>query len=231
MPVFVRLFVRRAQFDPGSPGVGRLDQRLDLYAGRHVPVMLVLVDPPLDVAGVDAWGLALRGLVQRCRGKVVAYQVGDRLDGPGRPAPRDYAYLVKFVAVQVRSVDSAALVVEGSLPFPGAEEWQEQLYREDVAAYLNAIALSAPPGGEGRAGVEAALGALDRLAAANHAEPLLGVTGVQLSGRSAAGGRAVDRVAPLAPGRTQQLHDLRGHRGSGGRGADSRGHDQGHHRR
>ena len=89
---------------------------------------------------------------------------------------------MKFVAVQVRSVDSAALVVEGSLPFPGAEEWQEQLYREDVAAYLNAVALSAPPGGEGRAGVEAALGGLDWIAAANQAEPLLGVTGVQLSG-------------------------------------------------
>ena len=181
VPVFVRLLVRRAQFDPGSSGFGPLDQRLGVYASRHVPVMLVLADPPIDATEVEAWGPALRGLVQRCRGKVVAYQIGDRLDGPERPAPRDYAYLVKFVAVQVRSVDSAALVVEGSLQ-SGAEAWQEQFYREDVAAYLNAIALSAPSGGEGRDGVAAELGALDGVAAANHAEPLLGVTGVNLPG-------------------------------------------------
>lgn len=180
VPVFVRLLVRRTQLDPGSSGFDRLDRRLALYGGRHVPVMLVLADAPIDVAGVDAWGQALRDLVRHCRGKVVAYQVGDRLAGPSRPAPRDYAYLLKFVAVQVRSVDSAALVVEGSLQSPGAEEWQAQLYREDVAAYVNVIALSAPAGGEGRADVEAALGALDGVAAANHAEPLLGVTGVSL---------------------------------------------------
>jgi hypothetical protein len=188
LPVFVRLLVKRAALEPASPGLDQLDARLGVYAGLHVPVVLVLTDPPTAAADIDNWGETLRALAGRCRGQVLAYQVGDRLAGADRPSPKDYAYLVKFVAVQVRSVDSAALVIEGSLAAAGAAEWQEQLYREDVAAYLNAVALSASPTDEGRAGVESALEALDHLAARDHPGALLGVTGLPLpeSGRQGA---------------------------------------------
>jgi len=188
LPVFVRLLVQRADLGPASSDFTRLDSRLNLYGGRNIPVVLVLADPPTEATAIDAWRGALRALAEHCRGKVLAYQIGDRLEGAARPAPKDYAYLVKFVAVQVRSIDASALVVEGSLATQDAAEWQQQLYGEDVAAYLNAVPLSAPPTGEDRAGTEALLTALEGLAAKHHDAAVLGLTGLPLpdDGRQAA---------------------------------------------
>jgi hypothetical protein len=188
LPVFVRLLVRRADLGATSTDFTRLDARLDFYRDRKIPVVLTLVDPPTDASTIDAWRLTLRALVEHARGKVLAYQVGDRFEGAARPAPKAYAYLVKFVAVQVRSIDDAALIVEGSLAAEGAAAWQEQLYGEDVAAYIDAVALSAPPTDEDRADTEPALAALDGLAEKADPTSALGFTGMVLpsDGRKAA---------------------------------------------
>jgi hypothetical protein len=189
LPVFVRLLVRSGDLGVASSDFTRLDERIALYARRKIPVVLTLVDVPADVAGIDAWRPTLRSLAEHGRGKVLAYQVGDRLEGAARPAPRDYAYLVKFVAVQVRSIDTAALVVEGSLGPQGAAEWQEQLYREDVAAYLDVVALSVDD--SDRTAADAALTALDGLVAREDPTAFMGVTGLVLpAGR----GEAADRL-------------------------------------
>jgi hypothetical protein len=185
LPVFVRLLVRRADLGAvpaaGSLDFSRLDARLDLYARRHVPVILTLVDPPADAAGIDAWRPALRALAERARGKVLAYQVGDRLEGAARPAPKDYAYLLKFVAVQVRSIDADALVVQGGVaPQADAAAWQEELYREEVAAYADALAVPAASIDD-RAATESALDAMDRLAAKEDPSAVLGITGMVLA--------------------------------------------------
>jgi len=188
LPVFVRLILRRADLGPEMDDFGRLDQRLDLYGRRKVPVVLTLVDPPLRVPEIDAWRTALRALAAHCRGKVLAYQIGDRLEGSTRPAPQDYAYLLKFVAVQIRSIDSAALIIGGSLAADGAVEWQAQVYREDAAAYLDAVAVSAPLRNDDRPAAETALAALEGLAGTEDPSAALGLTGLALpaDGRRAA---------------------------------------------
>jgi len=191
LPVFVRLILRRADLGPATSDFGRLDQRLDLYGRRNVPVVVTLADPPTGVAEIDAWRPALRALANHCRGKVLAYQVGDRLEGSARPAPQDYAYLVKFVAVQIRSIDSAALIIGGSLTADGAAAWQTQVYREEAAAYLDAVALSAPRTDDDRTATETALTALDGLAAKEDPSAMLGLTGLVLP---ADGRRAAERL-------------------------------------
>ncbi len=189
LPVFVRLLVRRGDLGAASTDFARLDERIELYARKHIPVVLTLVDAPTDAAGIDAWRSPLRSLAEHARGKVLAYQVGDRLEGAARPAPRDYAYLVKFVAVQVRSIDPAALIVEGSLGPQDAAAWQEQVYREEVAAYLDAVALSVA--GNDRTEADAALTALDALVTREDPTAFTGVTGLVLPGD---GRGAADRL-------------------------------------
>lgn len=183
LPVFVRLLVPRAALGAAAPSAApdfsRLDARLDLYARRHIPVVVTLVDPPTDAASIDAWRPVLRALVEHGRGKVLAYQVGDRFEGATRPAPGDYGYLLKFVAVQVRSIDAEALVVEGGVAASDdVATWQAQVYREDVSAYVDALAVSSSPPDD-RA-VTNALDALERLAAKEDPSAVLGVTGIVL---------------------------------------------------
>jgi hypothetical protein len=182
LPVFVRLTVRRGDLGDAETAFTRLDERLGVYSRRSVPVVLTLADPPADVAALDRWRPALRSLAEHCRGRVLAYQVGDQLGGESVLSPRDYAYLVKFVAVQIRSIDSAALIIEGSLAPGAGMSWQAQLYAEEAAAYLDAAALSAPATGTGWTGTDDALSALENLAAREDPSAVLGVTGLVLSG-------------------------------------------------
>jgi hypothetical protein len=184
VPVFVRLLVRRADLlSPGSQAAadfGRLDARLDLYARKQIPVVLVFVDPPTEAAGIDAWRAPLRALAAHIKGKVRAYQVGDRMEGPSRPSPRDYGYLLRFVAVQVRSIDADALIVQGGVAASDEwASWQEQVYREDVSAHVDFLALPAGPP-EDRAGADAAIAALEAVAAKDDPSVLVGVTGMAL---------------------------------------------------
>ena len=181
LPMFVRLVVRQADLGEAGADFGRLDDRLGAYGRRNVPVVLTLADPPADAGGLDGWRTALRALADHCRGRVLAYQVGDQLGGGTSPAPRDYAYLVKFVAVQIRSIDSAALIVEGSLAPDAPAAWQAQVYSEEVAAYLDALAIAAPPAAADWSATDSALAALDGLAAEHDASAVLGVTGLPLA--------------------------------------------------
>jgi hypothetical protein len=184
-PVFVRLLVHRADLlSSGSPATAdfsRLDARLDLYARRQIPVVLTLVDPPADAVGIDAWRSSLRALVAHVLGKVRAYQVGDRMEGLTRPSARDYGYLLRFVAVQVRSIDSEALIIHGSVSSTDdGAAWQEQVYREDVAAHVDLLTIPAPPA-EGQVPADAVLDAIEQVAAAEDPTAGLGVTGMVLA--------------------------------------------------
>ncbi len=187
LPVFVRLLVHRADLGPASNDFSRLDERLKLYAGRNIPVMLTLVDPPMQTAAIEAWRPALRALAEHLKGKVLAYQVGDRLDDGSRPAANEYGYLLKYVAVQVRSIDNAALILEASLTPQGATAWQTQVYGEDVAAYVDGVPLAAGTDTD-RAATDAALVALDGLVTKSDPTAFMGVTGMVLpdDGRAAA---------------------------------------------
>jgi hypothetical protein len=184
LPVFVRLLVRRADLlssaSPVSVDYERLDARLDLYARKQIPVVLVFVDPPTDAVGIDAWRAPLRALVAHIKSKVRAFQIGDRMDGLGRPSPRDFGYLLRFVAVQVRSIDPEALIVQGGIAASDEwASWQEQVYGEDVAAFVDFLALPAGPP-EDRARADAAIDAVDAVAVKYDPTVLIGVTGMAL---------------------------------------------------
>ena len=80
LPVFVRLLVRNADLGSSASDYSRLDARLESYRRVAIPVVVTLADLPVDAASIDAWRPHLRALAEHLRGKVLAYQVGDRLD-------------------------------------------------------------------------------------------------------------------------------------------------------
>ena len=177
MPLFVRLSAHRAQLEAAPGGPSGFDARLDLYARLGVRVMVTIADPPRTAPEVDGWRGSLRSLVERTRGKVFAWQVGDRIDTAS--SPKDYAYLLKFVAVQVRSIDPAALIVQASLP-ASAADWQRQFDAEDVAAYVDASPVAAPGAGDDLSGAGQMLAVVDALAAKVNPTRLAGLTGLVL---------------------------------------------------
>ncbi|HEY3384143.1 MAG TPA: sigma-E factor regulatory protein RseB domain-containing protein [Vicinamibacterales bacterium] len=204
LPVFVRLLVRADRLGVDPAMLQRLDARLEVYARRRIPVVLTLVDPPLDAAAIEAWRPRLRALAERCRGRVVGWQLGDRLDAADATRPQPYAYLVKFAAVQIRSIDSAALILQGSVVDEGtggqaAAAWQAHLYSEDVAAYLDALPVGYPSGGRDAASrtaddtSAAVLSALETVSAKDDPSAVLGITGMTLGPDAAAGARLLLR--------------------------------------
>lgn len=176
VPVFVRLIVDSQTVVSTPAGLARLDERLDLYARKKAPVLLTLGNLPAEVPSVDGWGTTLRTLAEHVRGRVFAYQVGDRLESSTPPA--HYAYAVKTAAVQVRSVDPTVLVVQASLGPQDAAAWQERLYDEEVAAYIDGVPLTAPE--TDVFPTDTALRALDNLIDKRDPPATTGVTGLLL---------------------------------------------------
>ena len=139
VPLFVRLTVAPA--DVAGEGASRwnaLDERLSLYAAGKVPVVLAL--GPLPAAEqAEPWKARLRDLAGKSRGRVRAYEFAIP---PGASASA-LGFVLKLTTVQVRAADPDALVVAGGLEATDTA-WLESLYREDVAAYVDAVAVRAP---------------------------------------------------------------------------------------
>jgi len=139
VPMFVRLTVTPSEVaGEGAARAAALDERLSVYAARKVPVVLALGPlPAMDQA--ESWKARLREVAGKSRGRVRAYEFATR---PGVPAG-ELGFLLKLTTVQVRAADADALVVAGGLQAADTA-WLESLYREDVAAYLDAVAVEAP---------------------------------------------------------------------------------------
>jgi MucB/RseB family protein len=139
VPLFVRLTVAPADVaGEGAPRWNALDERLSLYAAGKVPVVLAL--GPLPAAEqAEPWKTRLRDLAGKSRGRVRAYEFAIP---PGVSASA-VGFVLKLTTVQVRAADSDALVVAGGLEATDTA-WLESLYREDVAAYVDAVAVRAP---------------------------------------------------------------------------------------
>lgn len=146
LPLFVRLLVSRGEIEtaPGDSHYEALEARIDLYARRGIPVVLALTDPLPGPDQVEPWRQFLRALAARTAARVKAFEFEAARGGTLAPAPRppakDFAYVLKLSAVQVRSVDPTALVVLGGLRSADSA-WMESLYREDVAGYLDVLGL------------------------------------------------------------------------------------------
>jgi hypothetical protein len=185
VPVFVRLSLSSADLaaDPG-PRAALLDERLALYAGLKVPVVLA-VGPLPTTEQASAWKTQLRDLALRTHGRVRAYEFATR---PG-VAAADLAFVLKLTAVQVRAADPAALVMAGGMQAADAP-WLEALYREDVAPYVDLVGVQAPAG-EALEGA-AALGAIAAIVERDDAMATVAVIGVALGDESSAPRRLAD---------------------------------------
>ena len=139
VPMFVHLSVSPADVTGDTATQWpALDERLSLYAGRKVPVVLALgALPAAELA--EPWKARLRELASKARGRVRAYEFAVPPIGSASAA----GFILKLTAVQLRAADPDALVIVGGLAASDSA-WLESLYREDIAAYVDAVAVAAP---------------------------------------------------------------------------------------
>jgi hypothetical protein len=143
LPLYARIVVAPQELDtPGETGsrFEKLDERVERYATKGVPVILALTGPFPAPQASDGWRRLLRDIAGRYRGRIKAYQIGD-VSGLAVPDAHDYAFGLKIAAVELRAVDPDALIVQGSLR-PEDLAWQTALYGEGAAAYIDAVAVS-----------------------------------------------------------------------------------------
>jgi len=185
LPLFVRLVVDSSALRTanGATDFSPLDERVHLYKKLNVRVLLVLADLTLSAADVDGWRQFVRALAERYRGEVFGYQIGLAVDsdsGPARSSARTYAYYLKLASVQIRSVDPRAFVAQGVGPADDSE-WQSELYREDVAPYVDGVPVSgAALGPSASADVERRFEAVRSVVEDQDPAAAMMVTGVEL---------------------------------------------------
>ena len=88
----------------------------------------------------------LRAVAERSRGNVAGYQIGEVQTG-ATPDVNRYVYLLKLAAVQIRAVDSDALVLQGGIP-ASEVDWQGRVFAAGAGPYIDGIALDGPPADE-----------------------------------------------------------------------------------
>lgn len=176
--------------DAASAALDRLQSRLDGYRRRSVPVILAIPTLPSDDVAVEAWRVALRSIADRGRGIVAAFEIGEAASASSLPDVNRYVYLLKLAAVQIRSVDADALVVQGSV-VPDAVDWERHVLAAGTAPYVDGVALAAPAGDIAdsyRAAVQRFAAALEQ----DHPTAVVLVGPVHLASESAAAATLIE---------------------------------------
>jgi hypothetical protein len=148
VPTIVRLSLGELSHagTPPTETFKRLDDVVGAYQKRGVRIVLALGRIPDADSDVEPWRQFVRAIVERAHGKVIAYQIGELSDNQAPDATR-YAYLLKVIAVQIRSLDSDALVLHGALPVT-AGPWLANVLAGGVGPYIDGIAIAGPQSGE-----------------------------------------------------------------------------------
>jgi hypothetical protein len=117
VPTIVRLSVEDTTFagPAADAALARLQVVLGVYQSRRMTVVLALGRLPSADSDVEPWRQFIRAVAARSRGNVAGYQIGEVQAGAAVDVNR-YVYLLRLAAVQIRSVDSGALVVQGGIP-------------------------------------------------------------------------------------------------------------------
>jgi hypothetical protein len=139
VPTIVRLSIDRSSNDADTR-IARLDQSLTSYQSRNIAVVIALGPVPQSDAEVEQWRQFIRAVAERARGRVAAFQVGEVRAGESPDVSR-YVYLLRLAAVQIRSVDPDALVLQGSLP-PAEAAWEGRVLASGAQAYVDAFAIA-----------------------------------------------------------------------------------------
>jgi len=145
VPVIVRLSIDRAASGDAAANatLERLQRLLATYQSRNTQIVLALGGIPATDGEVEPWRRFVRAVAERGRGKVAAYQIGEIQTGAA-PDVNRYVYLLKLAAVQIRSVDADALILQGGIP-AGESDWQARVLTAGAAPYVDGIALDGPP--------------------------------------------------------------------------------------
>ena len=146
LPVVARIVLVRTELEP-TPGAfrfERLDERIDRYKTKGVQVLLAVRGALPNPEEAPQWRTFVRTLAERYRGSVRGYELGEIPEGQPPPSAKDFAFLIKVAAVELRTADKdALLLLAGRQPFDLS--WQESLFAEDVAAYVDALVLPYGP--------------------------------------------------------------------------------------
>ena len=113
---------------------------------------------PTKPEEADAWRAVVQALAKRRWAK--AYELALPGTSEARLDPKELAYLLKLTAVGIRAEDKDALVIAGGLT-PADTPWLERLFAEDMAAYLDGVAVGAASLA-GSAGLAPLAGLLER---------------------------------------------------------------------
>jgi hypothetical protein len=147
-PTIIRLSMEETAFT--GPAVGavitRLQAVLGVYQSRHATVVLALGRVPAADSDVEAWRQFLQLVAERSRGRVAGYQIG-AVQAGAPPDVNRYVYLLKLAAVQIRAVDSDALVLQGGIP-ASEIDWQGRVLAAGAGPYVDGIALDGPAPGQ-----------------------------------------------------------------------------------
>jgi len=159
VPVIARIPLDADFLAGGAARLEPLQDRLALYRSRHVPVVIALGGLPADDADVESWRAELRAVAERGRGTVAAYEIG----AAATPLPdvNRYVFLVKLAAVQIRSVDADALIVQGAVP-ASAVDWESRVLSGGAAPYVDGVAVHASADENALIRVEALAAAVER---------------------------------------------------------------------
>src|SRR3990172_9893594 len=187
--LFVQLFVPRSlvETQPGVYAFDLLDQRMSVLEGATL--LLALGGMPRTAEAGESWRSYVLAVAERYSSKVRGFVLGSPDSNAPRPQVETYAYLIKLAAIQVRSIRSDALLIEGD-GRPREPDWVESLYREDVAPYFDGMAV-ATDGTLSRDLFDQRLGELRKTLERYDPSTQIIVTGVALGGDS---GEAIRRL-------------------------------------
>jgi hypothetical protein len=181
-PVMARVIATHADLEPapGKYAFERLEERLDQYAKRDIDVWLSISDMPDRLDAAARWGAFVRALVSHCGRRVRLFELTiDVRD------PTTAAYLFKLAATEIHARHEQALVGLGTKSGV-SPSMLEELYRQELAPYTDAVTLPASTDADTRRGVASALARVDRSAR-------LLVTGVPLGGTAQTAARRLIR--------------------------------------
>ncbi len=148
VPLIVRLSIEPTAYSglTADRTLMRLRDVAGLYRRRGMQVILSLGSFPARDADDDSWRQFVRSIVEQNRTTIAAYQLGHVRAGSAPDVSR-YVYLLKLAAVQIRSVDPEALVLQGTVPSVSSD-WEERVLRGGAGPYVDGVAIDGPSSDE-----------------------------------------------------------------------------------
>jgi hypothetical protein len=140
LPVFVRLRADWTTLQRASTGKwSTLDDRLDAYARRQIPVLIAIGARAGSSEDTTAWVSVVQSVAEHARGRVAGYQI--EAASP-RPDPRTYAFELKLASVRIRAMASQALIAQATAS-PADADWLTAVYAEGIAPYVDLAPVAA----------------------------------------------------------------------------------------